>query len=91
MAQHLVHAIMTGFIITYIADVSICIPAAPPGRNVTKYHMRASSCAAEQAITTIYPNAPPTVNVKNKVASMDPKYTIVNGSRSGTSMPMKCA
>ena len=91
VAQHLVHATATGFRRVYIAADSICIPAAPPGRKVIKYHINARSCAAEHPNTITYPVAPPAVNVKNNVAIIDPTYTAVNGNRSGTSMPIKCS
>lgn len=82
---------MIGFSMVIIADVSIFIPWAPPGKNVIKYQTSESNWNADEATTIIYPDNPWDLKVKYIVASMDPMYITVKGNLSEANIPEKWA
>ena len=51
MAWNLQHALMIGCNIVANALATNCRPIAPPGKKLTRYHKRATSCAPDAAIT----------------------------------------
>ena len=76
------HPTMSGFNTVHNACVNIFIPMAPPGKNVTKYHINDNNCNTDAPNTKIYPSAPPTVNVKYNVIIILPRYITVKWIRS---------
>eukprot|EP00977_Amphora_coffeiformis_P025212 scaffold18668_cov164-Amphora_coffeaeformis.AAC.6 len=58
-AWNLAHATMTGFKRCPNMAKRYCSPMAPPGKKDTKYHNKAMSWAALDAITSAYPETPP--------------------------------